>query len=546
MPEESVASPTAVARPSAPLSAVRLGLAARLGLEIVAMTAIFAAAGAWPTPDTNEAHYLARARHSWDPSWGAGDFFLESPEAHGVFYRLLGPLAAALPLDQAAWIGRWLGWASLAAGFSFLASAILPTVRLRIVAAALFSLAARHTPAAGEWVIGGCESKVFAWALVLVGVGWFVRGRPAIAWSWLGAATALHPLVGGWAMVALVPAGATDFCFQRRLPERRGATIATGVAVAAGVGLAALGVVPALGLSAGTDGAERASATFTYVVERLPHHLLVRTFAEGLVARHCLAVLLWWLLLPLAKKSPTRSRLAIFTTAALGISLAGCAVSLLEMAWPSAAYALLRYYWFRLADGIVPLALALLATAALQEGLGGPVRRRLGWIAVFAMLGVDLAFESRHWPLPGRAGLVARANQKVQAGAWREVCAWVRDHTPADACFLTPRGATSFHWYTGRREVVNWKDIPQDARSILAWRERIVACFSADGSLKSLVTSTAALGPDRLLAAARTYGADHIIVPVNALEPFPLPSEPLHVAGGYAVHRLDPPAATPP
>ncbi len=540
MPEESVASPTAVARPSTPW------FAARVGLEIVLMTAIFAAAGAWPTPDTNEAHYLARARHSWNPSWGTGDFFLDSPEAHGVFYRLLGPLAAALPLDQAAWIGRWLGWASLAAGFSFLASAILPTVPLRIVAAALFSLSARHTPAAGEWVIGGCESKVFAWALVLVGVGWFVRGRPAIAWAWLGAATALHPLVGGWAMVALVPAAATDWFGKGRRSVSRALSMASGGAVAVGLGLAALGVVPALGLSAGTDAAERARATFTYVVERLPHHLLARTFAEGLVARHCLAILLWWLLLPLAEKSPTRSRLAIFTTASLGISLAGCAVSLLESAWPSAAYAILRYYWFRLADGVVPLALALGATAALREGLGGTARRRLGWIAVIGMLAVDVGFESRHWPLPGRTGLVARADQKVQAAAWREVCAWVRDHTPADACFLTPRGATSFHWYTGRREVVNWKDIPQDAKSILAWRERIVACFSADGSLKSLVTSTAALGPDRLIAAARAYGADHIIVPVNALEPFPLPGEPLHVAGGYAVHRLDPPADTPP
>ena len=104
MPEESVVSPAAVAPPSARL--VRL---VRWSCEILLMTAIFAAAGAWPTPDTNEAHYLARARHSWDPSWGAGDFFLDSPEAHGVFYRLLGPLAAALPLEQAAWLGRQAG-----------------------------------------------------------------------------------------------------------------------------------------------------------------------------------------------------------------------------------------------------------------------------------------------------------------------------------------------------------------------------------------------------------------------------------------------------
>jgi hypothetical protein len=153
MPEKSVASPTAAA-PSPAVTGI-----VRFALELTVVTAIFAAAGAWPTPDTNEAHYLSKARHAFDPSWGGGDFFLESREAHGVFYRLLGPLAASMPLERAAWIGRFAGWASLAAGFVFLSAVLLPRAGSRIVAAALFSLAARHTPAAGEWVIGGCEGS---------------------------------------------------------------------------------------------------------------------------------------------------------------------------------------------------------------------------------------------------------------------------------------------------------------------------------------------------------------------------------------------------
>jgi hypothetical protein len=90
--------------------------------------------------------------------------------------------------------------------------------------------------------------------------------------------------------------------------------------------------------------------------------------------------------------------------------------------------------------------------------------------------------------------------------------------------------------------VVCWKNVPQDAESILAWRQRMIDCFSLDGTLKSLVSSTADLGENRLRAAARKYGADHIIVPVNRTVPFPLPGEPLHVSGGYAVHRLESPA----
>ncbi len=46
---------------------------------------VFAAHGAWPTPDSNEAHYLGKARHTWDSTWCAGDLFLESRDFHKTF-----------------------------------------------------------------------------------------------------------------------------------------------------------------------------------------------------------------------------------------------------------------------------------------------------------------------------------------------------------------------------------------------------------------------------------------------------------------------------
>jgi hypothetical protein len=74
---------------------------------------------------------------------------------------------------------------------------------------------------AGEWVIGGCEAKVFAWACVLGGLGEFLRGRPASAWLAMGCGAALHPIVGGWGMIALVPAWwltrTRPVCRDRRL-----------------------------------------------------------------------------------------------------------------------------------------------------------------------------------------------------------------------------------------------------------------------------------------------------------------------------------------
>ena len=94
--------------------------------EVVAITLVFAAAGCWPVPDSNESVYLTKARHAADPTWAAWDFFLETPDAHGLFYLVMGPVAAWLTLDEAAWVGRVLGWLAVAIGFRHAVLPLLP------------------------------------------------------------------------------------------------------------------------------------------------------------------------------------------------------------------------------------------------------------------------------------------------------------------------------------------------------------------------------------------------------------------------------------
>jgi hypothetical protein len=518
----------------------------RAFIEILAITAIFAAAGAWPAPDVNEAAYLTKARHAADPTWCAGDFYLETPDAHGIFYVVIGPMAARLPLETAAWIGRIAGWLALAIGFRHLASGTVtdpswsPSHRTwaTLAAAAIFSLALRQNHAAGEWVIGGCEAKVFAWAFVFGGLGELFRGRFAWAWCLCGVGTAFHPIVGGWAMLAATavrlfmpwPAPSTAAGFRMAL-------------FAVGSLCVAAGVMPALLMNSGADAATRHLAARIYVVERLPHHLLIQTFATGFVARHVLAALLWWCLSRVVAPSEARQRLTMFTLAALGISLTGTAIALTAPWTGSIAYELLRFYWFRLADVAVPLALAIVAAVALADDAVCqrlvPRSPRLVRGAATLLLLADLAMESKHWPLPG-CTVSPRADSKVDAAAWADICAWVRDNTPPDACFLTPRGAATLAWRTGRREVVSWKNSPQDAASLVAWRKRITDCFSLTGSMNDLERSTATLGEERLRAVAKQYGATHAIVPLDApgLDDISLPQ--LHANESYAVFEVAP------
>jgi hypothetical protein len=529
--------------------------------EILAITLIFAATAAWPVPDVNEAVYITKARHRVDPDWAVGDFFLQTPDGHGLFFLLFGPVAAALPLATAAWVGRLLGWVALAAGFRAAVRPLVPVavspspgasragmwrgLAARFVAAGLFAVAARTTTMAGEWVLGGCEAKVFAWAAVFAGIGGVARWRPAAAIFWFGLATAMHPLVGGWAAIALALVTAGAWLMPRREagpPEGGGVEFGRGdvALVLGGLLLAAVGLAPALGLSSGVDAGERAVGIRAYVVERLHHHLLPRTFPEAMVARHVLAIVVWWLLARLAGPLPARRRVDAFTAAAVGLAAAGWAIAATEPFAPTVVLGLLRYYWFRLADIMVPFSLAVAAAAIWADDEASarllPGRPWLLRAAVVGLLVADLALQSRHWPWPG-GGPPPRADAHVRAADWAEICDWVRAHTPADAVFLTPRGAATFTWRTDRAEVVSWKNSPQDPRSLAEWRRRILDCFSADGRLTDMARSTATLGAARLREVADRYGATFAIVPAGpGLDE--LPWKPLHANGGYAVLDL--------
>jgi hypothetical protein len=555
--------------------------------EVAAILLLFAASGAWPLPDVNETVYLTKALHHVDPSYGRGDWFLETPDAHSIFYAVMGPILAACGLESGAWVGRWLGWLALAIGFRHAVVPLLSTAVGRLLAAALFALALRHTTAAGEWVIGGCEAKVFSWALVLEALGEIGRARFAVAVFLLGGATALHPIVGGWGLVAcgLVwwrgrrAGGAESDGVVRRaggmssvadtlriltptrspgaargsvtVNENAGVTSAAlrGGLVLGGVALAAWGVLPALSLSAGVDAAGRALANRIYVVERLHHHLLPWTFPEAMIARHLLAILVGTIMHRVVPATPARARVAAFREAALSISLVGCLIALAEPLAPDLAIGLLRYYWFRLADVVVPFTLAASAAAVLMDdGVCArilPGRPAFVRGLVVAALVLDLGLQSRHWPLPGRSGPQCRADTKVDAAAWADVCGWVKDHVPPGSRFLTPRGAASFTWRTGLPEVVAWKNSPQDAVSLLEWRRRILDCFSADGRLVDMERSTAALGAARMRDVADRYAADHAIVPLDVAGLDALPFERLHANARYAVYRLAPPPESP-
>ncbi len=554
---------------------------------------VFCLQGAWPVPEVNEPYYLGKAIHYWDPHWASSDWFLHTADTHAVFYFSVGWLALLLKPTAFAWTVRLLTWALLAWSWQRLSRAVVPKAWISVLTATLFVFLLQHYNMAGEWVVGGAESKGFSFALIFLALEALVEGCWNRMWLLLGLASAFHILVGGWAAVAagavwmlrnwtfskvagtghrvlMVDVPSAERGKPQSATDRFAGPLDAGgrhrdcACYFSGLGssliaplvaflLALPGLVPALLMNRGVKPDIAKQACQIYVFERFSHHLDPTKFwSDGFVLPFLFLVGLWLLLRPSASDNPGARRLWGFTAAAVVIALIGAAISLLAHYDQTRALAAgwMRFYWYRLADVAVPLGLALLSVRWFVQR-----KMRVALAAVIAVaafhavdcvvlkLFADPPFVERQ--VDGTAWRSAclwvtgrpqrplfprqpRADKLRNYSDWVDVCRWASapEHTPPDARFLIPRMASTFKWYAGRGEVVNWKETPQDAKSLVAWGKRIQDIYATGNQppLDKYYISLADAGAPRLRELAKKYKADYLVTQVS-LPMLPLPVE---------------------
>jgi hypothetical protein len=504
-------------------------------LEVALVWGVFALQAGWPAPDVNEPHYVGKARHYWDPGWAADDFFFRSADTHLVFYLTCGWITRWLSLPAAAWVGRSLTWLLLATGWQRLCQAVVQRPGWAAFSAVLFLALNVGCHLAGEWVVGGFEAKGVAYALVFAGLAAVVRERWNLAFLLLGSASAFHVLVGGWSAIALglVWLAARDRPSLNRLWP----------GIAGGALLAVPGVIPALALNWGIEPQIVAEANDIYVFRRLPHHLVPDSFRWPFIVRYLAMLLVWFALARRTAENPGLRRLNSLVVAALAISLTGMMLSAVTAPRPELKAAILRYYWFRLADVMVPAGIALAAAADLAGESHKPKSQNPrfwwrvgGWLAICAALVVYRHDDYAAWNLFQGVPRTDKSDKVLSHDDWRDVCLWMAENTPREALGITPRMAQSFTWYAGRGQVVSWKDLPQDAETVVRWWERLVDIYGMphpefQGRWHD---SLSELSPERLRELGRKYHADYLVV--EADPPLALPR--LYGNASYTVYQL--------
>ena len=476
-------------------------------LESLAILALFFIYAGCPPPDVNEAHYLAKAKHYWNPDWCAGDLFLESADAHTVFYWTLGWLTLFLPLPAVAWIVRLICWAGIAWAWQRLSVLFVPRRWVSLMTAAVFLILLDRGHLSGEWVIGGAEAKGLAYVFVLCGLRAAVLDRWGPMWAWFGAASAFHVIVGGWSVVV---GGIAWLLAGQQRPRLVGQLPWLGL----GMMLALPGLIPALMLSSGVDAATAQLADRIYVLHRLSHHLVFTRFAADRYASFAAVFAVWCVACGWLRTERAWWRLNRLTIGALIVALVGIVLDAAgNLGWQGAAW-WLRFYWFRLSDVLVPLTVAMATVVALQHC--SERHRRwapVAWTSVCLLctaffLGQFIVHQRDFRPRADVQSRPASRRAQLRYEQWRLICAWIAENTDPADCFLTPRDQQTFKWYAGRSEVVCWKDIPQDAASIVRWWQLRESIYTPE----VVVDGLGAWTDDQLLQIARQHGAEYILV----------------------------------
>lgn len=500
-------------------------------------------------PEVNEVHYWTKAAHFWDPNFAPGDLFLSSGNAHWAFYFFFGSLTLWLPLDAAVWAGRFFTWIAIAWGWTSLCHGVFnrsdectlqPTKstglsQLRIsqsmtstVLAALWLVGMEWGLWAGEWVVGGCESKGIAYAFLFGGLAALSKAKPTGGWLLLGFGNWFHVISGLWVSATAVCALFVIEALWKKRPFGQLIRSHFLGLILCGTGFVA-GATPAVLMDMDTPRDQATLSAMEQVYNRLSHHLspikfnearwrgftilVIATFSLHLIARNA-----WWNRDPgqsnyanpdpaigppnnWIREAPKQFQfLLVVCMAAFGFALFGLVFDLIfSHLMPRFASSILRFYWFRWNDVTLPLYAALIVFAVITGELRlrsqneRMSRRILGAIGLVLVVSLLITRYHRNTETDIPAGEKQSFSLKSDSletrlkeyDDWKNVCRWINDHTDKTSLWLTPRRQQSFKWQTRRPELAVWKDMPQNARAVVEWSARLSDAYKFD-KLKQL------------------------------------------------------------
>ncbi len=462
----------------------------------------------------NETDYLPSIKQAVDRAWLPNDWYLNL----NISYRqgfdfIFGELVSKFGFVNGAYLGRLLAYLLVAIAIYI----FFRTIHLRPLFGILVLLffLNHQSLAAGEWIVGGLETKTIAYAMVILSFSFFLRKRYFIGFALAGAAISFHVLVGGYALICILVASLLNKSWRtewRLYLKNFWPFLITG---SLGIWAVVEELIPQRGIDV-------IKAWNIYVYYRVPDHVMPFTWTNlhwkpELALATGLFIIIYFM-----RTSKSASFVAAFALGSVSMFLIGLGIYTIRDT------TLLRFYWFRFPDVMLPFLSAALIALFLNDfadrhiikkslfqefQLGLQTLLRLLPPTIIILLVVMMIQQTNRLQISYKDSLYN------DPGTILPAFEWISKNTPKQALFLVDPTELEFYIDAQRAMLVSWKHSPQSAGPILEWYKRIELCNGnaslvkgdSAASVKQLHTNFYKLDQTQIQQIANLYGTNYYV-----------------------------------
>ena len=486
----------------------------------------------------NELDVLPFARQFYNRGWLPNDWYLNLDVGYRqVFNYIQGFLVDWLGFLNAAYVGRLSAYLFLAIALFIFFRAIRLRFFLGLIV--VFFFLENQSLIAGEWIVGGVDPKTIAYGLALLSFASFYKQKYLIGFALAGAAISFHVLVGIFALFCVIFATLVTqnplIQTLKTLIRKSWPFFITGI----------FGIIAIFQQLIPPQGIDTKKAWQVYVEFRIPHHLLPSAWKSTewifwLTLATCLFLITF-----IANKKNSLKFTAAYGLGSVSLFVIGLLIFALDQT------ALLRFYWFRFPDvmvpflGMVTIALLLNAIADLNFADYPRFPKKLDWTqwilrlglpALFAISSILLLAESRIY-LQGKyqRGMNRKSTETQVA------LEWIRENTFDDAVFLIDPLMNEFYVYADRARFISFSHPPQSAAELLEWYGRLTLINgnqapSIPPSRADMQANFANLDVETINHLANEYGVSYYLGQAGKSLPF----QQIYQDETFSLYLLDP------
>lgn len=392
----------------------------------------------------------------YNKEWLPADWYLNQ----SIPYRYLFNYPAGLLVDvsgfiPAIFIGRFFSYLLISLAFNLLIKILGSSNANSFFLLAIvvhFSFFSNGI-GAGEWMVGGFDTKVFAYAFVLLSFNTFLNGKPKGGWLFAGLALSFHVLIGLYHLICLIP---TLIIYEKK-KNLIASLKCSPIYLLGGV----FGIYSIAFYLIGYESTLSNAGFEAYVNIGVPHHTIPSSFSRD---TWIYLTLLTGINLFILKhvRDLRLKRMVIYVLVSVMCFSLGLLVFYLT---GSSHY--LRYYFFRFADVILPLFTLLMIAKLMGEKYKGLMVVK--WIVIIG-IGVLTLPKIKH-----RLVTFSLSEEKIHLRHSRdiEMEQWIKQNTSKDHVFITNPDDRYFYINYERPVFVLNRQSPQSGVELIEWYERL-------------------------------------------------------------------------